>query len=425
MSHIKIDKQLHFPISQPGERTQCVAVNYASKDRNVIIETVSIGGFMNADGTGVIRRSEDNGRTWEIVEELNTQEQIEDDLIAVKSLPIVVYCDPKNGKVIRLHSTMLEKPSVYAWIYAEHPLWRTIRPHVQISDDEGKTWMDPKPVIVSREPFDETHWMPGVWQGKNGGMLCAAGHAIAGRDGQIIFSCDSIRLFPNGDICDPDADPATSSPDGPVLWEGSCLHARWNGAGGLDWSAGEKVVLPRAYSCDGTEEPSLAYLPDGRLFMAIRARTFPNTEQTLPSLHYYAISHDDGLTWESPRPLLYDDDSFAYSPACFITPFRSTKNGRLYVITNFADRPCVNCDPRNRLFIVEVDMETFRLRKDSMTVIDQRDEADNIRYSNWRYYEDRETGDVALFMNPACPETVKLGDDAVPQIYRYDIQLPG
>ncbi len=84
----------------------------------------------------------------------------------------------------------------------------------------------------------------------------------------------------------------------------------------------------------------------------------------------------------------------------------------------------MNCDPRNRLFIAEVDTNTFRIRKDTLTVIEQRDEADNIRFSNWRYYQDRATGDLAVFMTPATPEAVKLSDDVLPQVYRYDIVLP-
>ena len=282
-----------------------------------------------------------------------------------------------------------------------------------------------EPIIVSGDQYDGTHWMPGIWHGKNSGMLCCQGRAVTARDGRIIAPCFSARLFQNGDIIDPDAVPESTSPDGPIVLECSCLLGAHNDAGGIDWTAGEKVSLPKAYSCDGGDEPCVAHLPDDRLFMGIRARTFPHTGQTLPSLHYYAISHDDGLTWETPRPLVYDDDSFAYSPSCFINVLLSNKNGRFYVITNFADRPCVNCDPRHKLYIAEIDCDTFRVKKDTMTIIDQRDEANNIRFSNWRYFEDRETGDLVLFMNPACPEAVKLGEDAVPHIYRYDIQLPG
>ena len=424
MSGIKVTRTVHFATERPGQLTIVSGIHYVSNERNVLLETVSTGERGPGGGVGVVRRSEDNGRTWHVVEDLNIERVIEGDLTSERAMPIVIYCDPDSGRLVRLLHTYQDKPGVYPWIYAENPMWRTMRPHLQFSDDEGATWSDAQPVIVAGKPFDETHWMPGVWQGKNGGMLCAAGFALTGRNGAIIASCDSNRLFANGDIVDPDADPEQSSPDGAVLWEASCLHGRWRDDGSLAWTAGEKVVLPRAYSCDGSEEPSLAYLPDGRLFMGIRARTFPNTGQALPSLHYYAISHDHGLTWESPRPLLYDDGAYAYSPACFINVLRSKKNGRFYVITNSADGPCVNCDPRNKLLIGEVDTDTFRIRRDTLTIIDQCDESAKVRFSNWRYYEDRQTGDLALFMTPGCSEHDALAADVVPQSYRYDIELP-
>jgi len=51
------------------------------------------------------------------------------------------------------------------------------------------------------------------------------------------------------------------------------------------------------------------------------------------------------------------------------------------------------------LFIAEVIEEPFGLRRDTMTIIDQRipSDSDKIQISNFRYYQDRETGDVVVF----------------------------
>ncbi|PIP15747.1 MAG: hypothetical protein COX46_05070, partial [bacterium (Candidatus Ratteibacteria) CG23_combo_of_CG06-09_8_20_14_all_48_7] len=90
-----------------------------------------------------------------------------------------------------------------------------------------------------------------------------------------------------GDICDPNADLATANPDGPVEWNAGCLLGRWRSDGsGVDWLCGISFALPKKYSCDGADEPDVDFLPDGRLFMGIRARTYPHTRQELPSLHY-------------------------------------------------------------------------------------------------------------------------------------------
>ena len=163
--------------------------------------------------------------------------------------------------------------------------------------------------------------------------------------------------------------------------------------------------------------------------MVLRSRTYPHTGQELPSLHYYAISCDEGRTWSEAKPLIYDDGSYAFSPSCLANVFRSSKNGRFYVITNFADGPCINCNPRNKLQIAEIDTDALRIKKDTVTIIEQQDKAagqpDTIGFSNFRWYEHRETTNIILYMT-ACPgETNPPPERKVsPHAYRYDIHLP-
>ena len=400
------------------------STGYVSKDRDVLIECLAVGGLVDTNDRGLIRRSEDNGASWQTVEQLTAQRQIIGDLVEVTLMPSVFSCDPQSGRLFRVFHIHLNKPNVVPWDYAVHPTWRTIRPYSQVSRDEGQSWSDPVPVVVQGDQFDASHWCPGIWQGKNGGVLGAT-PIISGGKGVHIAPLCSNQLFTNGDIIDPDADPATANPDGAVEWQGSCLHAKWLPDGsGLTWNAGEKVRLPRKYSCDGADEPSVDYLPDGRLFMILRARTYPHTGQELPGMHYYALSEDDGMTWAEPEPLLFDDGGYAKSPACISNVLRSNKNDRFYVITNFTDQSPVNCDPRNELYIAEIDPERCRIKKSTMTIIDQQPLERNIRYSNWRYYQDRRSGNVMLFMTPSCPETVELDAGLAPHAYRYEIELP-
>ena len=35
--------------------------------------------------------------------------------------------------------------------------------------------------------------------------------------------------------------------------------------------------------------------------------------------------------------------------------------------------PCVNCDPRTKLYIAEIDPATCRIRKDTLTIVEQQD----------------------------------------------------
>jgi len=418
MTEITITREIHEEAPSPDERAEVAGVGYVSRDRNVLMQSIRIG------KRSVIRRSEDNARSWEIVEEWQKHTQLEGDLVLDKNLPNTFFCDPDNGVTLRPVAICHDNPRILAWDYARSPFWRTMRQYIQYSRDEGLTWSEPEQIIAQGDEYDETHWMRDVWYGKNGAAFVGA-RIIKAPDGAIISALDGSRLFENGDIIDPNADPATAAPDGAIEWQAGCFFGRWrDDASGIDWTTGERFALPKKYSCDGSEEPSIDFLPDGRLFMGLRARTYPHTGQELPSLHYYAVSEDDGKTWGEPAPLLYDDGSYAYSPACLINVFRSNKNNRFYVITNFADGPCVNCDPRNRLYIVELDTDTFRLKKDTLTIIMRNDKAagqsDRVRFSNYRWFEDRETKDLVLYVTPCGDQ----GQSVQSHSYRCDIQLP-
>ena len=422
MSQIRVTRTIHYQAPDGSSPLAVVGMGYVSKDRSILMEGLAGGGGK------VIRRSEDAGKTWHVVEECQTREPQDDGTVVSRDLPDF-FCDPENGFVLRMTYESLEQPGVIAWDYARALGARTGRNFLQVSSDEGRTWSEPRQLIMSGPEYDAVHWTDGVWHGKNRAHMMDC-HAVKGRGGEVIVPFDAGRLFKNGDIIDPNASPATANPDGAVLWEYGCFFGRWRDDGtGLDWSAGQKATLPRKCSCDGGDEPTVTYLADGRLLVILRARTYPHTEQELPSLHYYALSDDDGRTWGEGQPLLYDGGSFPYAPSCFSKVFRSAKNGRVYVITNFADEPCVNCDPRTKLYIGEIDTETFRLKTDTMTFVEQRDESAGqpagIRFSNFRCYEERETGDYVLFMthasgNEGCPEGFSIS----PHAYQYRIQLP-
>ncbi len=55
--------------------------------------------------------------------------------------------------------------------------------------------------------------------------------------------------------------------------------------------------------------------------------------------------------------------------------------------------------PRSPLYVAELQESPFALKRDTITVIDQRGPSDSPRtqISNFRYYQDRQTGDVVVF----------------------------
>ena len=56
--------------------------------------------------------------------------------------------------------------------------------------------------------------------------------------------------------------------------------------------------------------------------------------------------------------------------------------------------------PRTPLVVAEVQEEPFAIRRDTITVIDQQapGEPDRVQMSNFRYYQDREDGNLVVFV---------------------------
>jgi hypothetical protein len=414
MNEIAVTRSVYIPAPSPEGYAQVRDIAYVSRDKPVLIACVDI------NRKGVIRRSEDGGQTWRDLEPWPTEMTIDERRGLSRDMPLHGL-DPATGKAFRVYYENHNLRGVVAWD-PRNICYQTRRMFWQVSLDEGLTWSDPKQLVCRGDAFDETNWAPGVEHGINSSVISTKPFLIDDAGRMVLPYNMPIRF---GDtIHDPAVPKARSSPDGDHQFASGVFFASWSGDE-LVWDMGEGVTLDRAHSCDGADEPSIAPLPDGRWFMVLRARRFENTGQTAPPQHYYALSHDQGKTWDDAQPLVYDDGSTAMAPACLAHAFRSTKNGRVYVITNFTDHPAMNCDPRNECWIVEIDPDTCRIKRDTMTTIDRADIMPGKwpppRFSNFIWYEDRATGDIVLLMTPSP------GDDPRPMdtsALRYDIALP-
>ena len=146
----------------------------------------------------------------------------------------------------------------------------------------------------------------------------------------------------------------------------------------------------------------------------------------MPSLKRFCVSSDGGKTLSEAQPLTYDDGSYLYSPRAMPDVWRSTKNGRVYVVLNIAGASAENCDPRTALHLAELDPDTLCVKRDSVTIIEEKHEEHDplVRYSNWSLIENRDTGNLVLFMKLSRSEhcIVRKGYDY--SVYRYEIELP-
>ncbi len=151
--------------------------------------------------------------------------------------------------------------------------------------------------------------------------------------------------------------------------------------------------------------------------------------QALPGVKFFSISRDGGKTWGPPAPLCYPDASFVHSPGSYPNLFRSSKNGRLYIIANILPEPCRHCDPRYPLKIAEIDQDYFWVLPETEAVIQDREERHGkcIRFSNWRRFEDRVSGNPVICLTEARIDAIIPDPEEQPIItdsYRYEMKLP-
>ncbi len=192
----------------------------------------------------------------------------------------------------------------------------------RFSDDDGRSWSDReiqydiKSAAISHpKPDVPESWI--VYQQPtvlaDGSVLAPYTHWASNQfdvdlDGSAMFDRHSeVRFLRFEDIRE-EPDPA------------SLTVTTWpHGEHGL------QVPHPDRPGISVVQEPAARYLPDGRLLCAMR---------TLQGELYFALSEDDGRTWDTPRPLCYGPESEAQplenpiSPA----PIYSLPNDRILLV---------------------------------------------------------------------------------------------
>lgn len=424
MSKIEVYRSMHIEQPTDLEEAHVASVGYVSETENILMQAVSFGGQRNyhfaARGIAnsgytppppVIRKSTDNGRTWEVVEtwKLTTPIHGRRELFTYSPNWGV---NPKTGSLLRMYASNESVRGTLPWDQ-ENPCSITRLIWTQLSHDLGKTWSEPEQLIIRGDEYDHTHWAPETYYGRNGAGLEGT-TPLWTKDGRFIQAM----------FCDTTMEMKAEGLHG----RNAVLIGSWrDDDSGVDWDLSNFIHIDPAKGHDDFE-PNIAFLPDGRLLMLLRSRSSLNDGLPIQSAKFYTITDDLGQTWTDPQPLHYTNGEQVYCPANLAHVFVSGKNGRLYIITNILDAPTTQCDPRTTLQIAEMDPETIQIIRDTVTVIETRDveggQPDNIRFSNWRRYEDRENGNIVLFMT-ACPGDVGRfeGGGCPPHSYRYDIVL--
>lgn len=212
---------------------------------------------------------------------------------------------------------------------------------------------------------------------------------------------------------------------GLIVFRGS-----WNKAGEkYDFAPSKPVVISDLKSSRGVDEPTIIVLKSRRIVVVFRGFNVIsknwNTRIRMgtPPHKWFTFSDDGGRTFSEPVPWRYENGEVFYSPASISRFFRSVVNGKAYWFGNITGPEAYGYSPRYPLVMAEVDEEKGFLKKETYTLVEDRDpetESEELQLSNFSLLEDRETGSIELYLTKlgAYREDRWRGD-----AYRYTIEV--
>jgi len=192
----------------------------------------------------------------------------------------------------------------------------------------------------------------------------------------------------------------------------------------IAWHLSQPLNITPEISSRGLDENALIELRDGRIAAVCRGDNSAFPEK--PGYKWLSFSRDEGETWSAPVPCPATGREPIESGANGSALFRSIKNGKLYWMGNLAlrgERAHGN-RPRSPLIIVEVQEEPFALKRETLFAVDERtyNDSPGVQMSNFRFYQDRETGEVVIFLTRYGEQSEK--EWMLADYYRYRVEMP-
>lgn len=380
--------------------------------------------FTTSDWGRNIRRrvSPDNGRTWSAWDLLHPQWPTQGNCHREES-SICNLADPASGKTIEtvFQRIMLGDPQqgiTEAWKgnqrYFDHGFYR-------LYAEDGKKGPDFRQFRYEEgAPFDEHEWARPDYLRTN--QMYIGYTIIRLSDGSLLYPV--CLGMPYKDVEDDRIVghiPNFGMKD--TVCGVRCFIGRWNaGRDDYDWVISAPTFLPRRISTRGLAEPAIAELRNSRLLLDFRGSNWRLDPHTVPGRHWMSVSNDKGRTWSPVTDWRFDTGEQFYSPASYAKMIRSTKTGKLYWVGNISDTPAKGNSPRYPLVIVEIDEELPALKKDTLTVIDQRNparDAESLQLSNFSLIENRETRQLEIYLARIGEKGPKSPDVWTTDAWRY------
>ena len=392
-------KELYKPHPRPGAAA-LVSVRYVGPGLERL-ETHGVEFRDDVHSERFTRLSMDNGKTWAPSRPLASTDVYYDGKEVWEGGGAEVF-DPASGLLVGVWLRQIKVNGIYNCFT-----------YTRVSRDHGQTWSEPVqlkyepgPDFDPKNPWDEAFLRPNqayfgnnILRHSNGTLVHCVAHANAEGDNR-----NHLRPWKMGSLC---------------------FVGRWDAATGrYNWRPGKRVEISPDSSARGLMEPEVAELKDGRVLVVWRGSTtgWDGTRAKIPGRKFFSVSNDGGITLSAPQEWQYDDGTGFYSPSSYHRMIRHSVTKKLYWIGNISRTPPDGNSPRYPLVIAEVDEEKVALKKDTVTVIDDRkpDQPTALQLSNFSLLEDRISHDLELYLTlygewPDSPYTADC--------YRYTVDV--
>jgi hypothetical protein len=364
------------------------------------------------------RWSKDNGRTWseyEPMPEFVTNPQG----LRIVWCPMSYFHDAEHGVLM---SVWLRQATLKKRHGKKTRKVGGNQTFSRISRDLGRTWSEPRQmtyepgaVFDPKKPLDPEYL--------NYNPAYAGNNVIRHSNGTLVHAVCSVNINEDISVLNPKGVSAWHAPPDVRCIGSLCFIGRWDDQlGDYRWEPGKPVWVTRSVSSRGLIEPEVAELKDGRVLVVWRAANDRLDPKEMPGYKLFSVSTDGGKTLSPPKPWTYEDGTPFFSPSAIHRMIRHSVTGKLYWIGNISPRPVRGNSPRYPLVIAEVNEEIPALKRDTVTIIDDRRPEDSakLQLSNFSLLEDREDHTLEVYLT-------RLGEDPKDfwgaNAYKYTLRL--
>ncbi|MCM8817326.1 MAG: glycoside hydrolase [Candidatus Omnitrophica bacterium] len=393
MMEIRVKKEVFLPYDEKGRPVMPCFITYISNEKPILMHRYSREDYSDGYDDFVDIFSYDNGKTW--TQPILHYKSIETTQGEIRYAESAGFFDFDSRKLITITDKKLYPKD---HLDVDLPFWVVYEDY----EPEQNKWSGEIPLNFNLQ----------------GGIAVSFCRPIKTSKGRIVFPAQTWYTDENGK---PIHYKGCWSPAGAIVH----ILGDYKNDGTIEWKLSKILYPDLEKTSRGFYEPTIVELKNGSFAMILRGDNSMFPEKR--GYKWVSFSSDHCETWTQPIPLGCDKGEPIESSSTGSALFRSITNGKIYWIGNLCIegiRPNGNW-PRTPLVIAEINEEPFVIKRDTIRVIDRQQpgEVPQVQHSNFRFYQDRETGEIVLFLSRLGERGYENNKWMLADYYRYRIEI--